>query len=83
MHEAVAKYTRTDDLESLDEAIAYYRSVVQRIPYPTLGGIQTILDDLAQSDAAARAVQPGQMVNTAALEQLEREGLFRQVYGDP
>jgi NitT/TauT family transport system substrate-binding protein len=82
MREAVAKYTRTDDLESLDEAIAYYRTVVQRIPYPTLGGIQTILDDLAQTDPAARTVPPQQMVNTAALEQLDREGVFRQVYGE-
>ena len=79
---AVAKYTHTDEVELLDEAIAYYRSVVQRIPYPTLAGIQTILDDLASSDPRARTFQPRQMVNTAALEQLEREGFFRQVYGE-
>src|SRR5207248_4971607 len=48
---ALAKYTRTEDPELLDETIVYYRSIVQRVPYPTPAGLQTVLDDLAEEDA--------------------------------
>jgi ABC-type nitrate/sulfonate/bicarbonate transport system substrate-binding protein len=79
---ALAKYTKTDDVAVLDETIAYYRSIIQKVPYPTLEGLQTILDDLAEADARARTVQPQQLVNTAVLEQLEREGYLKQLYGE-
>jgi NitT/TauT family transport system substrate-binding protein len=78
---AAAKYTQIDDPELLDDAIAYYRTVAQRVPYPTLEGIQTILDDLALNDPRAKTIQPRELVDTAALEQLEREGFFGQPTG--
>ena len=78
---AAAKYTQIDDPELLDDAIAYYRTVAQRVPYPTPQGIQTILDDLAMSDPRAKAVRPRELIDTTALEQLEREGYFAQLAG--
>lgn len=78
---ALSKYTKTDDRDELDETIAYYRTIVQRTPYPTLEGLQTVLDDLADSDPRARAVQPSQLVNTTLLEAIEREGFLKQLYG--
>ncbi len=79
---AAAKYTQIDDVELLDEAIAYYRTVAQRVPYPTPAGIQTILDELAQTDPRARTMQPRELIDTTALEQLEREGFIKQLYGE-
>jgi NitT/TauT family transport system substrate-binding protein len=79
---ALAKYTRTEDRELLDETIAYYRSIVQRVPYPTPEGLQTVLDDLAEEEPRARTIQPQEVVNTTALEQLEREGYLKQLYGE-
>jgi NitT/TauT family transport system substrate-binding protein len=73
---AAAKYTQIDDAELLDDAIAYYRTVAQRVPYPTPEGIQAILDDLAQTDPRAKAGQPRELMDTTALDQLEREGLL-------
>ncbi len=78
----LAKYTRTEDPELLDESIAYYRTIVQRRPYPTLDGLQTILDDLAENDPRARSIQPRQLVNTRFLDELEAEGFFKQLWGD-
>ena len=75
---AAAKYTQIDDAELLDDAIAYYRTVAQRVPYPTPEGIQAILDDLAQNDPRAKAGQPRELMDTTALDQLEREGAFQQ-----
>jgi NitT/TauT family transport system substrate-binding protein len=79
---ALAKYTRTDDVELLDESNNYYRGIVERRPYPTLEGLQTILDDLAESDPRARTIRPEQLVNTRPLEEIEREGFFKQLYGE-
>ena len=80
---ALGKVTQTDDVAVLDETIAYYRELTPRAPYPTLEGLQTGLDDLAETNPAARALQPRQLVNTSILEALEREGFLKQLYGDP
>jgi hypothetical protein len=53
--------------------------VAQRVPYPTLEGIQMILDDLAQNDPRAKTIQPRELIDTTALEQLERDGFFAQL----
>src|SRR4051794_21038543 len=79
---ALAKYTRTEDREQLDESIAYYRSVVQKIPYPSLEGLQTTIEDVTLQDPRAAALQPRDLVDTRALEQLEREGYFKQLWGE-
>jgi NitT/TauT family transport system substrate-binding protein len=79
---ALAKFTRTEDPEQLDESIAYYRSVVQKIPYPSVEGLQTAIEDVALQDPRASALQPRDLVDTRALEQLERDGFFKQLWGE-
>jgi ABC-type nitrate/sulfonate/bicarbonate transport system substrate-binding protein len=81
-HTALAKYTRTEDPELLEETIRYYRSVVQRVPYPTPEGLQTVLDDLAEKDQRARTIQPSDLVDSTVLEQLDREGYLKQLFGE-
>ncbi len=78
----MAKYSRIDDPEMLAEAIIRYRSYLQKVPYPTLDGLQTVLDLLAEEDPRAREVRPQDLVNTTALEQLEREGYLKQLWGE-
>jgi NitT/TauT family transport system substrate-binding protein len=79
---ALAKYTRTEETDLLDETITYYRGLTQRRPYPTLEGLQTLLDDLATTEPRARNVQPAQLVNTKPLEEIEQEGFIRELYGE-
>jgi NitT/TauT family transport system substrate-binding protein len=79
---ALAKFTKTEDPEQLDESIAYYRTVVQKVPYPSVEGLQTAIDDVALQDPRASALQPRDLIDTRALEQLEREGYFRQLWGE-
>ncbi len=79
---ALAKYTRTDDPALLDETIAYYRRIVQKRPYPTLAGLQTVLDEVASHDPRARTVKPEELVNTGPLEELERAGFLAELYGE-
>jgi ABC-type nitrate/sulfonate/bicarbonate transport system substrate-binding protein len=79
---ALAKYTHTDDPALLNATIAYYRQIVERRPYPTLAGLQTVLDEVATHDPRARTVRPQDLVNTGPLEELERAGVFAELYGE-
>ena len=79
---ALGKVTRLDDAELLDEALDYYRRVVARSPYPAPEGLQTVLDDLAEQEPQVRSIRPQEFINTAALEQIDREGFIKQVWGE-
>jgi NitT/TauT family transport system substrate-binding protein len=79
---AMARFTRVDDVDLLDETIRFYRAAVQKVPYPTIEGLQTVLNDLAENDPRARTIRPQEFINTSALEQLEREGVIRALYGE-
>jgi NitT/TauT family transport system substrate-binding protein len=79
---AMSKYTRIEEQDILSETVAYIRSVLKRAPYPSLTALQNHLDEVAETDPRAREVRPPQLVNTTALEQLEREGFIKQLYGE-
>jgi hypothetical protein len=79
---AMTRYSQIDDPEMLAEAITRYRSHLQKVPYPTVEGMQTILDLLGEDDPRARAIRPQDLINTAALEQLEREGYLKALWGE-
>jgi hypothetical protein len=82
MRAAMGKYSQIDDPEMLAEAITRYRSHAQKVPYPTPEGMQTILNLLGEEDPRARTIRPQDLINTAALEQLEREGYLKQLWGE-
>ena len=54
------------------------KSVAKR-PYPTLKGIQYLLDDLAAKNPQAKAAKPEQFVDLSLLQQLEKEGFFAEM----
>jgi len=79
--EILAKYLRTDDQEVLDDT---YESVIMTLipekPYPTQKGIQIILRELGQKDAAARAARPEQFVDLSIIKDLDSSGFIDKVY---
>jgi NitT/TauT family transport system substrate-binding protein len=79
---AMGKFTRVDDEALLREALSRYRVTVQRLPYPSVEGLQTVIDEVAEGDPRLRSVRPQELVNASALEQLEREGFFKAVWGE-
>jgi len=74
---AVGRFMRLDDAEALEETYAHYRRLYTRPPYPTLRGLQSILDTLADEDPRARTVPPESFVDTRFLDRLEASGQFR------
>jgi ABC-type nitrate/sulfonate/bicarbonate transport system substrate-binding protein len=79
---SLSKYTKLDDPELLSETIPYLRRVMRREGYPTMEGLQSLLDDIAESDPRARDVRPEQLVDTSVLDAVLQTGYLKQLYGE-
>lgn len=74
-----AKYMRTNDPEILEESYQGYIKMIPKKPYPTLKGIQFMLDMLAEKMPQAKTAKPEQFVDLSFLQELEKEGFFNEM----
>jgi ABC-type nitrate/sulfonate/bicarbonate transport system substrate-binding protein len=74
-----AKYMRTTDADVLDATYDWFVKRVSKKPYPTLKGIQYLLDELAPRIPQAKNAKPEQFVDLSFLQQLDREGYFAEM----
>lgn len=74
-----AKYMRTSDPEVLDATYDFFVKRVAKKPYPTLKGIQFLLDELSGKFPQAKSAKPEQFVDLSLLQSLERDGLFNDL----
>lgn len=75
----VAKYLRLSDPEVLDATYSAFVKTVSKKPYPTLKGIQFLLDEVAAKLPNAKSAKPEQFVDLSLLQQLEKEGFFAEM----
>jgi len=76
---ALQKYTRVTDLEILEETHKEYLDYIESLPYTSRRGIETILAELATSDAKARQAKPDDFVDMRFVAELERDGFFKKL----
>ena len=80
----LADFARTDDEEVLEETWELYSSqYLERVPYPTLDGLQSVLNESVQPNA--KTTRPEQFVDTRLLDELRAAGFFDELrarYGD-
>jgi len=74
-----AKYMRTNDPEVLEDSYNGYIKSIPKKPYPTLKGIQFMLDMLAEKMPQAKNAKPDQFVDLTFLQELEKEGFFNEM----
>jgi ABC-type nitrate/sulfonate/bicarbonate transport system substrate-binding protein len=74
-----AKYMRTNDPEVLEDSYQGYIKSIPKKPYPTLKGIQFMLDMLAEKMPQAKNAKPEQFVDLSFLQELEKEGFFNEM----
>lgn len=74
-----AKYMRTNDPEILEDSYNGYVKWIPKKPYPTLKGIQYMLDLLAPQLPQAKNAKPEQFVDLSFLQELEKEGFFNEM----
>jgi NitT/TauT family transport system substrate-binding protein len=78
----IGKYMDSDDAAGLSDAYDYHVAKhLKRVPYPSVGAVQTVLDGLAETDPKARDAAPEQFVNPRFIRELDDAGYFRQVLG--
>jgi NitT/TauT family transport system substrate-binding protein len=74
-----AKYMRTNDQEMLEDSYNGYIQWIPKKPYPTLKGIQYMLDLVAPQLPQAKNAKPEQFVDLSFLQELEKEGFFNEM----
>jgi NitT/TauT family transport system substrate-binding protein len=74
-----AKYMRTNDPDVLEDSYQGYVKTIPKKPYPTLKGIQFMLDMLAEKMPQAKNAKPEQFVDLTFLQELEKEGFFTEM----
>jgi ABC-type nitrate/sulfonate/bicarbonate transport system substrate-binding protein len=76
---SLTRYMRTDDQEVLDYSYEHYLKRTPKKPYPTLQGIQNLIDMSAPLVPQAKTAKPEQFVDLSFLQELEREGFFEEI----
>jgi len=67
---------RTDDMDTIEYATMRSIRVLDRRPFPTVAGIQTVLDELGK-EPKAKSMKFEDFVDLRALRALEQEGVFK------
>jgi len=78
----LAKYLGPQDKDVLEGRYDYIR-VDERLPpkqYPTLEGIQNILESLAEADPKAKAAKPEDFVDMRFIKELDQSGFIDELY---
>ena len=75
----IAKYLRTNDADVLDATVGWFNRRVPKKPYPTLKGIQFLLDEFSGQIPQAKSAKPEQFVDLTLLQDLEKEGFFSEM----
>ena len=74
-----ARYMRTNDAEVLEQSYQVYLKTTAKKPYPTLKGLQFLLDALAPTMPQAKNAKPEQFVDLSFLQELDKEGFFNEM----
>lgn len=74
-----ARYMRTNDAEVFEQSYQVYLKTTAKKPYPTLKGLQFLLDALAPTMPQAKTAKPEQFVDLSFLQELDKEGFFNEM----
>jgi ABC-type nitrate/sulfonate/bicarbonate transport system substrate-binding protein len=77
----IGRYLKVDDPESLERAYNSLKMILPETPAPTPDGVKTLLDDLSAKNPKAAAANPKDFVDMSFVEELERSGFIKQLYG--
>jgi NitT/TauT family transport system substrate-binding protein len=77
----MAKYLKTNDMEALAETYETIGlTLLPEKPYPTLKGIQIILQELSTREPNARNAKPDQFVDASFVRELDTSGFIDRLY---
>jgi NitT/TauT family transport system substrate-binding protein len=76
---SLSKYMRTNDQEVLDYSYQHYLKRTPKKPYPTMKGIQNLIDMSIPQLPQAKSAKPEQFVDLNFLQELEKEGFYAEM----
>lgn len=76
----LSKYAKTNDSELLEAYYKAYAHVFPKVPYPSLPGIQVILDKIAMKKPEAKKFKPEDFVELRFVKELEESGYIDRLY---
>ena len=76
----LGKMLRSADREILEETYRVFSALYEKAPYPTLEGIQPILDEISAENPKAKNYKPENFVDTGIMKQLDESGFIGSVY---
>ncbi|MET0501717.1 MAG: ABC transporter substrate-binding protein [Candidatus Binatia bacterium] len=74
------KYTGIKDPAILASTVDFYVPKLARVPYPTLGGMRFVLEQIATRDPKAKNVNAESFIDTRFVKQLEDSGFIQGLY---
>ena len=77
----IARHMKLDDIQLAEEAYRFYSKAVPSVPYPTIAGLRTVLDEMGRKDLQVRKLKAEDLVDVDILRELEREGFVDKLYG--
>ena len=78
--ESMAKYMRSEDPKVIEIGYDFVADASDRIPYPSVKGIQLALDEIASELPAARKADAARFYDDRMLQQLEKSGFVGGLY---
>ena len=79
----IGKYSRIKDQEALEETYQHYAvKIMPKVPYPTIRGIQMVLDEIGSRTPKAKSLAPESFIDISYLKELEQTGFIKKLYGE-
>lgn len=75
-----SKYTGIKDPAILSSTVNFYAPKLARVPYPTVGGMRFVLEQIATRDPRAKNVNPESFMDVRFVKQLEDSGFIQSLY---
>lgn len=77
----LAKFTKLKDQDILEDAYNQFREYFDPVPYVSRKGLEAVLADVAETDPAAKALKPDDLIDMRFVAELEKEGFFKKAPG--
>ena len=77
---SLAKHLKITDPEILEATYASYAQITERRAFPNIEGFRYGLEEVAKRLPAAKDKKPEDFINMRFLNELEKEGFFKELY---
>lgn len=77
---SISKFLKLQDAELAAEVYNFYSKLVSPVPYPTLKGVQTILEEEGKKYAAVARLKVESLIDARMLDEIANEGFVSRLY---